>query len=486
MFVLDMPSPSLNLAQQQRLQMILAPQLRQSLELLQAPLMELRALVRQELEQNPTLEELPEDAEHIEIEPLADTVARGEDEFRDEFEKLVQLDEEWRDYFNQSQSRSTYAPEDAAKRQFFFDSLSQRESLQQHLVNQLILAGLPPQDRQIGELLVGSLDDDGYLATSLEELAAASGFSTADLERVLSIIQEFDPIGVGARDLRECLLIQLRRLGKGDSLAADIVRGHLDDLGAKKYEEIARALGVTLDEVQAAARLISTLEPRPGRAFSSDTTAYIEPEVAVVKIDGEYHILLNDDRLPRVHISDHYRRLLEDPSTPADVRQYIRDKVRAGLFLLKSIHQRQQTLYNIAREIVARQRDFFDHGVSHLRPLTMAQIAQTLGIHETTVSRAIANKYMSTPRGTFEMKYFFTPGYLTADGQLVSNKAVKDAIARLVAEEDPDHPLSDQEIAHRLGEMGFDVARRTVAKYREELQILPSHLRKGFRKSAPA
>jgi RNA polymerase sigma-54 factor len=476
-----MAQPQLGLWQQQRLQLVLAPQLRQSLELLQAPLFELRALVRQEMEQNPTLEEQPEDVEQIEIEPTTTEIAE-EAGVQDEFEKLARLDEEWREYFNQNQITPRYSSEEAARRQYFLDSLSQPISLQQHLLNQLAFADLSESDAQLCELLIGSIGEDGYLSTSIEDLAATTGHDAGDLKRMLDVVQEFDPIGVGARDLRECLLIQLRRLGKGDSLAAAIVSDHLADLGARRYADIARALKCEVDAVQEAARLIATLEPKPGRVFSADATSYVTPEVIVQKVDGEYVVILNNDQIPRLHISEHYRQLMNDDNTTDDVKNYIREKIRAGLFLIKSINQRQQTIYNIAKEIVAVQRDFLDHGVTHLRPLTMAQVAQIVGIHETTVSRAIANKYMQTPRGTFEMKYFFTPGYVTADGHAVSNKAVKDAIARLVEEEDPDNPLSDQDIVRRLAEQGYNVARRTVAKYREELKILPSHLRRGFRK----
>lgn len=461
--------------------MVLAPQLRQSLELLQVPMLELRTLVRQEMEQNPTLEEQPqEEIEQIEIEPTADKTAEEDSGIKDEFEKLARLDEEWRDYFNQNQSSNRYSSEEAARRQYFLDSLSQPESLQQHLMNQLTLAGLPGTDHQIGELLIGSVNDEGFLASTLDELATTTGFPVAELERVLTIVQEFDPIGVAARDLRECLLLQLRRLGKGDSIAAAVVDHHLDDLGARRFADIARALKLPIEDIHDASRLIATLEPKPGRIFASDATSYVTPEVVVQRVDGEYVIILNNDQIPRLHISDHYRQLMSDDQTSSEVKTYIRDKVRAGLFLIKSINQRQQTIYNIAKEIVDVQREFLEHGVTHLRPLTMAQVATIVGIHETTVSRAIANKYMQTPRGTFEMKYFFTPGYRTSDGQAVSNKAIKDAISKLVAEEDPAQPLSDQEMVKRLGDQGFNVARRTIAKYRDELKILPSHLRKGF------
>jgi RNA polymerase sigma-54 factor len=478
---------------------VLAPQLRQSLELLQVPVLELRTLVQQEIEQNPTLEEAatldapspepeaPAAEGETPAEPTASAEAEAppaeekkEDDFKDEFDKLVQLDDEWRDYFQQDRSSQPYTSDDAARRQFFLDSLSQPKSLQQHLMDQLTLSVENETDRQIGELLIGSINDDGFLTSTIEDLASTTGFTVDQVHHVLTSIQEFDPIGVGAKDLRECLLIQLRRLGKEDSLPATIVRDHLDAAGSRKYPDIARALKVSVDQVQDAARFIGTLEPKPGRLFVADAPAYVLPEVSVQKIDGEYVVFLNNDQIPRLHISAQYRQLMGDTTTTAEVRNYIREKIRAGMFLIKSINQRQQTIYNIAREIVKVQRDFFEQGISHLRPLTMNEIAQVVGIHETTVSRAIANKYIQTPRGTFEMKYFFTPGYKTASGQEISNKTIKDAISKLVAEEDPANPLSDQAMVETLQKMGIKVARRTIAKYREELRILPSHLRKQF------
>ena len=241
-----------------------------------------------------------------------------------------------------------------------------------------------------------------------------------------------------------------------------------------------RQLKISVDEVQDTAHFIARLEPKPGRMFVSDAPAYVLPEVVVQKIDGEYTVLLNNDHIPHLHISDHYRQLMSNAQTSADVKSYIREKIRAGMFLIKSIGQRQQTIFNIATEIVKVQKEFLDQGVTKLRPLTMAEVAAVVGIHETTVSRAIANKYMQTPRGTYEMKYFFTPGYKTASGATVSNKTIKDAIAQLVANEDQANPLSDQAMVEALQAAGTKVARRTIAKYREELKILPSHLRKSF------
>ena len=461
--------------------MVLAPQLRQSLELLQVPMLELRTLVQQEMEQNPTLEDQALETEQLEIEPALNA-SEEEDAFKDEFDKLAKLDDEWKDYFNQNQSRQPYSSEEAARRQFFLDSLSQPESLQQHLMDQLSLAVVTAEERQMGELLIGSINEDGYLTSTLEDLAASAGYALEQLEDVLGLVQEFDPVGVGARDLRECLLLQLRRLGKGEDLVTALVKDHLDALGARRFPEVARALKVSVDQVHEATRMIATLEPKPGRIYAADATSYVLPEVMIQKIDGEYAVILNNDQIPRLHISEHYRQLMADENTTAEVKNYIREKVRAGLFLIKSINQRQQTIYNIAKEIITVQHEFFEHGISHLRPLTMAEVATVLGIHETTVSRAIANKYMQTPRGTFDMKYFFTPGYRNAEGVSVSNKTIKDTISHLVAAEDPAHPLSDQVIVAKLKEKGLQVARRTIAKYRDELKILPSHLRKGYAK----
>ncbi len=473
-----MAGPFLSLSQNQRMSMVLAPQLRQSLELLQVPMLELRTLVRQEMEQNPTLEEQALEGEQIEIEPAV-TEPAADDAFKEEFDKLAKLDDEWKDSFTLNQPRGP-SSEETARRQFFLDSLTQPESLQQHLMNQLALAVVTPEEHQMGELLIGSINEDGYLTTSPEDLAAGAGYTLPALQEILTLVQEFDPVGVGARDLRECLLIQLRRLGKGDDLAALLVKDHLEALGARHFPVIARALKTTVEQIHEASRLIATLEPKPGRIYASDATSYVLPEVLIQKLEGDYAVVMNNDQIPRLHISEHYRQLMADEHTSTEVKNYIREKVKAGLFLIKSINQRQQTIYNIAKELITVQREFLEHGISHLRPLTMAEVAVVLGIHETTVSRAIANKYMQTPRGTFEMKYFFTPGYRNSDGVSVSNMTIKDTISSLVAEEDPAHPLSDQVIVEKLKEKGLQVARRTIAKYRDALKILPSHLRRGY------
>jgi len=461
--------------------MVLAPQLRQSLEMLQLPILELRTMIQQEIEQNPTLEEKPNDSETVEIEPgTGTTEENNEMDFDKEFEALAQLDDEWRDYFFQEREARPYNSEAGDKRQFLIDSLPQRESLQEHLVSQLRLAGLSDADFQLGSLIIGSINDDGYLTTSVEELAASANVDPEHLEDVLIVVQDFHPTGIASRDLRECLLLQLERMGRDEALAVSIVRDHLNVLGARKYPDIARALKVPVDQVQQAARTIATLDPKPGRIYSAEVATYVLAEVVVQKVDGEYVIILNDDQLPHLRISKQYRNLMSNAATTSEVKSYIRERVRSGAFLIKSIHQRQKTIYRIAEEIVRNQVAFLDHGIAHLKPMTMAKVASTVGVHETTVSRAVAGKYMKTPKGIFEMKYFFTPGIKTSDGSEVSNKTVKDMIANMVAAEDTSKPLSDQEIAETLKEQGINIARRTIAKYRLVLRIPPSHMRREY------
>ena len=461
--------------------MVLAPQLRQSLEILQAPAMELRTMIRSELDRNPTLEETPPDAPQVEVEAVNAEIEDSKAmDFRKEFETLARLDDEWKDYFFQQRGYQPQSQEQEDKRNFFYDSIPQGQSLQEHLLHQLSLSELDEADRALGEMIIGSINDDGYLTTTMDELAAPCGADLAHLNDILSVIQDFDPLGVGARDLRECLLFQLERLGKSDGLPARIVNQHLERLAAHKLQEIARQLKVSIEEVQQAANFIATLEPKPGRAFSAESSPYITPEVVVRKVDNDYVIVMNDDDLPRLRISKHYRSLMRDDGTGREVKEYIQERVRSSAFLIRSIHQRQQTIFKIATEIVRVQREFLDEGIAHLKPLTMVEVANAVGLHETTISRAVAGKHMQTPQGTFELKYFFTPGLKAGDGSVVSNKTVKDAIDTLVSSEDPAHPLSDQEILEILTQRGIQIARRTVAKYRIALKIAPSHMRKRY------
>jgi RNA polymerase sigma-54 factor len=467
-----MAGPGMQQIQGMGLQQVLAPQLQQSLQILQAPTLELKNLVQQELQTNPLLEEDPD---------LSDTEDRSTDaEFQEEFERLAKLDEEWRDYMAQNVSYSARSQEDEERRQFFLDSLANQETLQQHLLEQLNTADIDAKKRKAAELLIGNIDDIGFLSAPLDEIANLSGTPIDDLQEALELVQTFHPVGVGARDLKDCLLIQLRRIGKAQSFEYQIVDQYLDDLGRKRYPDIARRIGVTVDQVQKAANFIATLDPKPGQIFSPQPNSYVLPDVLVEKVTDDYVVSLTGDQIPHLRINKTYRDLMTQSRNGGEVRDYIREKIRSGKFLIKSIHQRQQTILNIAIEIVKRQRDFLDNGTAFLKPMTMVQIADAVGVHETTVSRAISGKYIATPQGVVEMKFFFTPGYQTNDGVSLSNTSVKETIADLVRSEDNRMPLSDKEIVEILSERGIPIARRTVAKYRAELNILPSNLRKQF------
>ncbi len=476
-----MVGPTLGMSQQQRMQMVLAPQLRQSLEMLQVPIMELRNMIQEELETNPAIEDVRNNDISVEAEkPEQNEETKEEMDFDKEFEILEHLDDDWRDYFYQNLQNSSYSRENDEKRQFMLDSLPQQESLQEHLLEQLRMTSLDLSDQQIAEMIIGNIGDDGYLSTDISEISETSGADNTHLEELLQIIQEFHPTGVGSRNLRECLLLQLKRLGHENDLPTKIVENYIDELASHKIQLIARKTKHTVEEVQAAVQTITSLDPRPGRLYSENVNNYILPEVDVQKIDGEYVVIVDDDQLPHIRISSHYRKLLKSPLTKSTVKTYIRDHIRSGAFLIKSIHQRQKTIYRIATEIVSNQTEFLDHGISHLRPMTMSAVAEKVGVHETTVSRTVANKYMKTPSGIFEMKYFFTPGLKTAAGKDVSNKTVKDLINSMVSSEDPSKPLSDQSIQTQLEDIGIEIARRTVAKYRLMLRIPPSHMRRRF------
>ena len=486
-------------------QMVLSPQLQQSLALLQAPVLELKAMVEQELQQNPMLEEASvtettqeeKDSRSDDAaaqldpqEPPADTQydpatekpdSEPVDQFDADLQKLLQLDQEWRDHFSAANTVNRSTPEDEERRQFMFDSLTADASLQSELLDQVRTSDLDERLRQIAELLVGNIDDHGYLQSGLSELSFSTGISLEDLEAALKVVQSFQPPGVGARDLRECLMLQLERAGREKSREYEIVRDHMESLGKRRYPEIARQLGVSVTEAQQLAANIGQLDPRPGRVYAPDSNQYVLPEVTVLKTaDGGYVVNTENDHVPHLRISNTYKDLLSQADTTPEVREYIRDKIKAGKFLIKSIHQRQSTILNIANEIVKRQKAFFDEGVTHLRPMTMVQVAEVVGVHETTVSRAVSGKYMATPQGIFEMKYFFTSAIATEGGGTMSNTSVKTILAELIAAEDKGSPLSDEDLVAKLKEKSIMIARRTVAKYRAELNVLPSHLRKAY------
>jgi RNA polymerase sigma-54 factor len=421
--------------------------------------------VTAELESNPTLEEESRD------------VAR-EPEGQDS--QKAELTDQWNEYYAQRATSEPWTADAQARRQHFFDSQTKAPTLQQHLLEQMNGSEMSAQDRGIALVVIGNIDDQGYLRATTGEIASQAGCREEEAEKVIEIVQGFDPAGVGARSLSECLFIQLRRSGRQYSLESRIVQHYLEELSRRKLPEIAKLCHVSLSDVQNAAEAIAKLEPRPGRPFSSEEEQTILPDVIVERDGDDYTVSLNDEEIPSLRIGDRYKDMLSQSAGDREVRDYLREKIRGGRFFIRCVQQRQHTLLNIAREIVARQRDFFDLGPAHLRPMTMSNVAQAVGVHETTVSRAVSGKYLASPRGLFELKYFFTSGYTTSDGESVSNESVRQAIAEIVRAEDSRHPLSDQDIVTMLSERGLPIARRTVAKYREQIRILPSHLRKSF------
>lgn len=452
----------------------LTPQMLQSLKILQAPILDLQTMIREEMDQNPTLER-----DAPETEQSTDFAEAARDELREERElgELTELAEWDADFRDNREVRSSQADDD--RYQFMMDSIEGAASLQEHLLEQLSLAGLDARERGIAEVLIGSIDDDGYLQLDLDGIIGSTPEFPEELfERIITVIQGFDPVGVGARDLRECLLLQLRHQGKGDSLEAVLVRDHLDKLGAHQYEQIAKAMRLPLEKINELSAAIADLDPKPGRNYTTDKTEYIIPEITVEKKNGVWTVTQNKSPYPRLFISPKYLELLKDKNTAADTRKYIRDKIAKSKFFIRSIDQRQDTIYRIACEIVRVQEEFFEEGVSGLKPLTMKTVADVLEVHETTISRACNGKYMATPQGTYEFKYFFTTGVVQADGSIVSNAAIKSALAAIVRTESKRRPLSDQRIAEELSKQGLDIARRTVAKYREQLKILPARLRR--------
>ncbi len=480
-----MAVPSLSLSQQQRQVMTLAPQLRQSLEMLQMPVMELRAAILKEMSVNPTIEEL-EDPSEVPLaavaapEPPPQHTTDEELDFNPDIDAILQQDDEWRDYFMQGMENAPSYEEENEKRQYLLDSIRQQGSLQDHLLEQLSFTDLKGEDHDLAVLLIGNISDDGYFTGSLPDIIMVSGRSEREVLGVLKVIQTFDPPGVGARTLRECLLLQLALVEDSpwEDEARLVIDKYLERLGAHDEKHLCKVLALTREELAHVTALIRTLNPRPGRAYVQEKTEYVEPEVFLVREKGRLVAQVDNQMLPHIHISKHYRSLLEDRNTPAETKTYIRERIRAGAFLIRSLYQRQETIRKIAQEIVDAQADFWEKGVAALRPLTMAEVARKVGVHETTVSRTVSKKYMRTPRGVMEMKFFFTHGLKARDGVSVSNKSVQDQIRRLVEAEDPAAPLSDQALEEKLSEQGITVARRTIAKYRGILRIPPSHERR--------
>ena len=478
---------------QQRLtqQLVMTPQLRQAIKILQVSRAELETLIDQEMIENPVLEEnLDDKTPEGEYEvPTVDGLKEGEPpDTPAEVEQASNIDQiDWKE-FAENYSNDVHGAtgagasgdDDDDRRPAIENIMVKRTLLPDHLMWQLRLSDMTDAEKEIGALIIGSLDQDGYLTLSVEEVAFLANVwpDTSIVERVLARVQQLDPPGVAARDLPECLLIQLRQLGCDDaSLPARIVRDHLTMLESRRLDRMARELGTTVEQIGEATKIISMLEPKPGRDYGDGETRYVTPDVYVHKVGEEWVVTLNEDGLPRLRVSSFYRQLLGQGASEA--RGYIQEKMRAAAWLIKSIHQRQRTLYMVTSSIVKFQEEFLEQGVALLRPLVLKDVANDIGMHESTVSRATAGKYVHTPQGTFELKYFFTSSLKSGHGEEVSAESVKDKIRTIIGNEDARKPYSDQHIAEMLAKEQIDIARRTVAKYRELMGILPSSKRRA-------
>jgi len=471
---------ALEIRQQLKLsqQLVMTPQLQQAIKLLQLSRMELVDLVQQELEENPVLEEgveaLDEKEARDEAAELQEVISTGEDipEVSGESEGLNDID--WQTYlegYNLGGSTADCYEEDE-DRPSYENLLTKKSTLSDHLMWQLNLSRLGERERRVAAEIIGNLDEDGYLKASSEEIAEATSSTPAEVEKVLGVVQEFDPPGIACRSLQESLLRQVQQLGMEGSLVEMILANHIADLESRRFPAIAKALGVSIDEVLNAAKVISNLDPRPGSAFGQEDVHYIIPDIFVYKVGEEYMVVLNDEGLPNLRINSFYRSALSGAGNVDEkAGAYIQDKLRGAVWLIKSIHQRQRTIYKVTKSIIKFQRDFFDSGIEYLKPLVLRDVAEDIEMHESTISRVTTNKYVQTPQGLFELKFFFNSGISTIEGDSIASESVKSRIKEIVGGENPKKPFSDQKIVEILRERGIDIARRTVTKYREMLGI---------------
>ena len=457
--------------------LILTPSLQQAIKLLPLTTLELAEVLEQEVMENPLLEEVPQQ-ETMSNEEIAQQEAKEERE-RDDPLNDIDVEKFFEDYLDDGRERRVRSSE-IPEMPPIENTLTETPDLYDHLLWQLHMSASDELTREIGEAIIQNLDEDGMMRASVDEIANMGPFSIEDVEKALGVIQGLDPSGVAARDLTECLRLQLKHLGLEGSPTDVMVRDHIKQLQTHQYPEIGRQMGLTPDEVSHHLEIIRRLDPKPGMKYCPDRSTYVIPDVFVVKEGDDYKILLNDDGLPKLRISPTYKRMLDGKEPGSEeTRNYVKEKLRSALWLLKSVDQRQRTIYKVADSIVKHQRGFLDHGIAHLRPLVLRDVANDIGMHESTVSRVVANKYMHTPRGVYELRFFFHSGITSSMGEAISSVTIKDKIRKMIEGEDTARPLSDSRIAELLGADGLPLARRTVAKYREELRIPPSNLRKS-------
>ena len=458
----------------------MTPQLQMAIKLLQLSRLELVDTIRKELEENPALEEVPETA----AEQMTEQPEAPPDETPSEkevtIEEKLQQDIDWSNYLDEYNTPGKAHFESEERDTPRFEAfIARKESLKDHLLWQFLMTKPIRDDEKIASAIIGNLNKDGYLMAPIEEIATLSESSLERAEAVLSVLQTFDPIGVCARDLGECLLIQARHLGLEDTVVTDIIAHHLSHLEKKNYKAICKALKKSMDEVVSAINAITSMEPRPGREFNDETPQYINPDIYVYKLDDDFVIVLNDDGMPKLRVNSFYKNSISrGKKISGEAESYIQDKMRSAAWLIKSIHQRQKTIYKVMESILRFQREFFEKGITHLKPMVLRDVAQDIGMHESTISRVTTNKYAYTPQGIFELKYFFNSSIKRGHGGTIASASVQEKIKRIIAGEDPKKPYSDDKISRLLEEDNIHIARRTVAKYREMLRVLPSNKRK--------
>jgi len=474
---------AIELRQQLKLtqQLIMTPQLQMAIKLLQLSRLELMDKISQELEENPALEEVQEVAskeqpaeksENADEQPASEKEVTIDEKIPDEID--------WSNYLDEYNSPGRVNFESENRDAPRFDAfISKKESLSDHLLWQFLMTSPSSQDERIGSLIIGNLNRDGYLDVPLDEIGENCGCELEIVEDVLATLQTFDPVGVCSRDLGECLMIQARHLGLEDDLLTEIVTNHLNHLENKNYKAICRSLKVRFEDVVAVVNVIKGLEPRPGRKFSEEEPQYITPDIYVYKSEGDFIIVLNDDGMPKLRVNPFYKKAMSKGETISDTtKEYLQDKLRSAAWLIRSIHQRQKTIYKVMESILKFQKDFFDRGITHLKPMVLRDVAEDISMHESTISRVTTNKYAYTPQGIFELKYFFNSSIKRLHGEAIASASVQEKIKKLIESEDPHKPYSDSKMAEMLKNENINIARRTVAKYREILGVLSSNKRK--------
>ncbi len=465
-------------------QLVMTPQLQQAIKLLQLSRLELAEMIQQEMEQNPALEEAeldePTDKTITADETQIDAGDRTENLKEITTEDRVRTDTDWENYINEYNSTGkTYTESESTQAPNYEAFTAEKKTLKDHLLWQLMLHGFTKAQEEIGDTIIGNLNRDGYLCCDVDEIAQTCNTTTDQVESVLSVLQGFDPPGVCARNLQETLLIQVRQLGIENAIITQIIEHHLKNLENRNSKKIAKALKISVEDVRAAVNVIQYLEPKPGRSFSTEEPAYITPDIYVYKMGDDYKIVMNDDGLPKLKINRFYKNAIaRGQKISKDTKNYLNEKMQSASWLIKSIHQRQKTIYLVMESILKFQRDFFDKGIAHLKPLILKDIAEDIQMHESTISRVTTNKYAYTPQGLFELKFFFNSSIGRTSGESMASASVKEKIRLLIENEDPKDPYSDEKLASILQESNIEIARRTVAKYRKVLNILPSNKRK--------